>query len=141
MIEGTAELPDIYTLARSLEPDPRFGAPWELYPQLLADLSPERLRELGELYLERTRIQRKTDRPLFIDKMPNNWAHAGFIKLILPNAKIVDVRRAAACLRLLQLQAALCARARIFVRSQSLRKALSRLCSPPGSFRRRRAWR
>jgi len=94
MIEGTAELPDIYTLARSLEPDPRFGAPWELYPQLLADLPPERLRELGELYLERTRIQRKTDRPLFIDKMPNNWAHAGFIKLILPNAKIVDVRRA-----------------------------------------------
>ena len=93
MIEGTAELPDIYTIARSLEPDPRFGAPWEHYPQLLANLPAERLRELGELYIERTRIQRKTDRPLFIDKMPNNWAHAGFIKLILPNAKIVDVRR------------------------------------------------
>jgi tetratricopeptide (TPR) repeat protein len=92
-IEGTAELPDIYVLARNLEPDPRFGAPWEHYPQLLADLPPERLRELGTLYLERTRIQRKSGRPFFIDKMPNNWAHVGFIKLILPNAKIVDVRR------------------------------------------------
>ena len=25
--------------------------------------------------------------------MPNNWAHVGFIHLILPNAKIVDARR------------------------------------------------
>ena len=44
-------------------------------------------------YLERTRIQRKTGRPYFIDKMPNNWAHAGLIRLILPNAKIIDARR------------------------------------------------
>ena len=32
-------------------------------------------------------------RPFFIDKMPNNWVHAGLIQLILPNAKIVDARR------------------------------------------------
>jgi hypothetical protein len=25
--------------------------------------------------------------------MPNNWAHVGFIRLILPNARIVDARR------------------------------------------------
>jgi hypothetical protein len=34
-------------------------------------------RRLGEEYLERTRIHRKTDRPRFIDKMPNNWQHVG----------------------------------------------------------------
>ena len=31
--------------------------------------------------------------PIFIDKMPNNWAHVGLIRLILPNAKIIDARR------------------------------------------------
>ena len=44
-------------------------------------------------YLERTRIQRKTGAPFFIDKMPNNFAHVGLIHLILPNAKIIDARR------------------------------------------------
>ena len=40
-----------------------------------------------------TRIQRKTDAPLFIDKMPNNFMHIGLIHLMLPNAKIIDARR------------------------------------------------
>ncbi len=82
-IEGTQELPDIPALAR------RGGN----YPQRLKDLPPERYRELGEEYLARTRIHRKSDRPHFIDKLPNNWAHVGFIRLILPNATIIDARR------------------------------------------------
>lgn len=93
MIEGTGELSDIYLLARSLEADSRFAADWHDYPQLLADEPSASLTDLGRLYLDRTRVQRKTDRPLFIDKMPNNWLHTGFIHLILPNAKIIDVRR------------------------------------------------
>jgi hypothetical protein len=56
-------------------------------------LSHRRLRELGEVYIERTRIQRKTNRPYFVDKMPNNWQHVGLIRMILPNAKIIDARR------------------------------------------------
>ena len=56
-------------------------------------LAPDALRRLGEEYLQRTRIQRKTQRPLFIDKLPNNWAHAVFIMLILPGARIIDARR------------------------------------------------
>ena len=51
------------------------------------------MRALGERYLQQTRIQRKTDAPFFIDKMPNNFAHVGLIHLILPNAKIIDARR------------------------------------------------
>ena len=31
--------------------------------------------------------------PFFVDKMPNNFRHIGLIKLILPNAKIIDARR------------------------------------------------
>ncbi len=93
MIEGTSELPDVYVLIRGLEPDPRVAPDATPYPELLSDLPLGRFRELGTLYLERTRIQRKTDRPFFIDKMPNNWMHVGFIQLILPNAKIIDARR------------------------------------------------
>ena len=43
--------------------------------------------------MEQTRIQRKTTKPYFIDKMPNNFLHIGLIRLILPNAKIIDARR------------------------------------------------
>jgi hypothetical protein len=56
-------------------------------------MTPERLAALGAEYLDRTRIQRKTDKPLFIDKLPNNWTYLGFIHLILPNATIIDARR------------------------------------------------
>jgi tetratricopeptide (TPR) repeat protein len=83
MIEGTTELPDIPALTRQIED----------YPAGIADLPPDRLRELGEAYLKRAEIQRQTDRPFFIDKLPNNWAHLPLIHLILPRAKIVDARR------------------------------------------------
>ena len=57
--------------------------------------SPERLRELGQEYLRSTRLYRKTGRPLFIDKMPNNWVLVPLIRLILPNARVIDTRRGA----------------------------------------------
>ena len=57
-----------------------------------ADRRSER-RELGEEYLKRASVQRRTDRPFFIDKLPNNWLFVPFIQLILPNAKIIDARR------------------------------------------------
>ena len=91
-VEGTQELPDITMLAR------RVGgrtsrADSNAYPRALEKYSGEELRELGQRYLDQTRIQRKTQRPVFIDKMPNNFAHTGLIHLILPNAKIIDTRR------------------------------------------------
>ena len=52
----------------------------------------EDFRRLGEKYLADTRVYR-TDRPHFIDKMPNNFRHIGLIHLILPNARIIDARR------------------------------------------------
>ena len=86
-IEGTGELPDIPMIAR------RLGGRSSVYPDCLADLDPAELRTLGEEYLERAQVQRTTDRAMFIDKLPNNWAHVGLIRLILPNAKIIDARR------------------------------------------------
>lgn len=82
-VEGTSELPDIPALARG----------WEGYPRTLPDVPKAELARWGQDYLKRTRIQRQTDRPLFIDKLPNNWAHVPLIHLILPNATIIDARR------------------------------------------------
>jgi tetratricopeptide (TPR) repeat protein len=51
------------------------------------------LTKLGARYLEITRFKRKTDRPRFTDKNPDNWRYLGLIRTILPNAKIIDIRR------------------------------------------------
>lgn len=82
-IEGTSELPDLPALVRRIDG----------YPHGLADLTADAARAMGEEYLRRTAVQRRTDRPLFIDKLPNNWAHVVLIRLIVPNAVIIDARR------------------------------------------------
>jgi tetratricopeptide (TPR) repeat protein len=92
MVEGTMELPDIIAIARRLS-GRKARSQASNYPELLANLDAGALAALGAEYLERTRVQRKLGRPFFIDKMPNNFAHAGLIHLILPNAKIIDARR------------------------------------------------
>lgn len=88
-VEGTMELPEIVSIARELAGDNGASA----YPDVLARLSGAELAALGERYLERTQIQRKAGKPFFVDKMPNNFLHVGLIRLILPNARIVDARR------------------------------------------------
>src|SRR5262249_55753868 len=76
-IEGTQELPDIPRIVLEID---------------LAELAPEDCRRIGERYLSDTREYRRGKR-YFIDKMPNNFRHIGLIHLMLPNAKIIDVRR------------------------------------------------
>ena len=91
-VEGTMELPEVASMTRGLrqQGDPDSVTP---YHDALAALDADALRALGEQYLARTQIQRKTSAPLFIDKMPNNFMHIGLIHLMLPNAKIIDARR------------------------------------------------
>jgi tetratricopeptide (TPR) repeat protein len=91
-VEGTMELPDIIAIAKRIGGRKR-RSDASAYPEALQELDREELQALGEEFLERTRIQRKLGRPLFIDKMPNNFAHLGLIHLILPKAKIIDARR------------------------------------------------
>ena len=86
-VEGTYELPDVPRLVAELH-----GRDAQ-YPAILASLSGDELRALGDRYLSGTRAYRTTDRPRFIDKMPNNFRNIGLIHLMLPNAKIIDVRR------------------------------------------------
>jgi tetratricopeptide (TPR) repeat protein len=91
-VEGTTELPEILSMTKELR-GRGDSEEIETYAGVLASMSATALRELGEQYIERTRIHRKTDRPFFIDKMPNNFLHIGLIHLVLPNAKIIDARR------------------------------------------------
>ena len=90
-VDGTLELPNILSISGKLR---RLGQRKDnrQYPFNLADLSEGQLLALGEEYIRDTRIHRQ-DAPFFIDKMPNNFRHIGLIKLILPNAKIIDARR------------------------------------------------
>lgn len=90
-VEGTAELPDIIAMSRKLGNKSRKN-PASDYPEILRTLSEQQVRELGESYMQTTRVQRR-GAPFFIDKMPNNFQHIGLIHLILPNAKIIDARR------------------------------------------------
>ncbi len=89
-VDGTLELPDILALAHRLRGR---KAGQSRYPQVLHDLSAEQLETFGKQYIENTAIHRQ-GAPFFIDKMPNNFRHIGLIHLILPNAKIIDARRA-----------------------------------------------
>lgn len=89
-INGTLELPNILALAHRLR-GRKSGQ--SQYPAILHDLSDEQLAGFGEKFIEETRIHRQ-GAPFFIDKMPNNFRHIGLIQLILPNAKIIDARRA-----------------------------------------------
>jgi Sulfotransferase family len=90
-VDATQELLDIPRIVRGMEGlrpdpyDPRF-------PDALARLSPDEFRNLGRQYVIGTRAYRG-NKPLFVDKMPNNFRHIGLIHLILGNAKIIDVRR------------------------------------------------
>jgi len=90
-VEGTMELSDMGAIVRKI--GGKGAGASSKYPEALAELSGADLRLLGESYLDATRIQRRTSKAYFIDKMPNNFQHIGLIHLILPNAKIIDARR------------------------------------------------
>jgi tetratricopeptide (TPR) repeat protein len=90
-VDGTLELPNILATAHRLG-GRRLRGEQNRYPGILEDLPAEQLRALGEAYITDTQIHRQ-DAPFFVDKMPNNFRHIGLIKMILPNAKIIDARR------------------------------------------------
>jgi tetratricopeptide (TPR) repeat protein len=90
-VDGTKELVHILALVRRLS-GKRRRVDESRYPKILNELTADDLRAFGEEYLRRSAVQRG-DAPYFIDKAPNNFLHAGLIKMILPNAKIIDARR------------------------------------------------
>lgn len=90
-VDGTLELPNILSLSHRLRRGIE-GISTRGYPEILSELTPEHFASFGEEFIRDTQVHR-AGAPFFIDKMPNNFRHIGLIKLILPNAKIIDARR------------------------------------------------
>ncbi len=92
-VDGTLELPNILSLSRRLRGRDSLEEGAEpQYPKILATLETDYFAKFGEQYIEETHVFRQ-GAAFFIDKMPNNFMHVGLIKLILPNAKVIDARR------------------------------------------------
>jgi tetratricopeptide (TPR) repeat protein len=88
-IEGTEELFVLLQLAGELAG----GHPGQDPARLVQGLSEQDFHALGARYLDLAARSRRTDRPFFTDKNPYNWRYTGLIHAMLPNARIVDVRR------------------------------------------------
>lgn len=88
-IEGTGELAELPIIAAQLAGKPG----QDLYPESVLDLTDAEADALGAEYLSRAALHCKTDKPFFIDKLPNNWLHIGLLVRLLPNARIIDARR------------------------------------------------
>jgi tetratricopeptide (TPR) repeat protein len=89
-VEGLAELPHLMQIAQ------RFGVREREYGgtyEQVARLDAKQASALGEYYLAGVKPYRRSNRPRFTDKMPGNWRHIALIQSILPNAKIIEVRR------------------------------------------------
>jgi Tfp pilus assembly protein PilF len=65
----------------------------DLYPYGMERLEAADFKRIGERYLELAGKHRKTDRPYFVDKCGYNFLHIGLLRLALPNARIIDIRR------------------------------------------------
>ena len=83
-IEAEGELPILPRLIERLRHDvgSRSGIP-----------AADELTRIGERYIRASRDYRTSDKPHFIDKLNYNWSRVGYLRMILPNAKIIDLRR------------------------------------------------
>lgn len=91
-IEPLGEMPHIPAMLRSvMEKAMRRGI--RSVPQAVRALAPDELAPLGSEYLRRAALHSKSDAPRFIDKLPHNWSNSLLIHRMLPNAKIIDIRR------------------------------------------------
>lgn len=64
-------------------------------PQLIAGIGPDQAAAMGEDYLRRAALHRRTGKRYFVDKLPHNWSNILFLRKILPQAKFLDIRRPA----------------------------------------------
>ncbi len=86
-VNGTLELSDLPQIMSDTS-----GQHQVAYPNWVDTFSQEDWLALGQTYLERTQRWRR-ERPRMTDKMPGNWRYLGAILSMLPNARVVVVRR------------------------------------------------
>jgi len=89
-VEGTAELPNINNIALGTM---KYRADRLKYPQTATTYRGKDWESFGREYLKQVAHHRVEGCEYFIDKLPNNFVHIGWIKLTMPNAKIINTRR------------------------------------------------
>ena len=89
-VEGTAELSNLGAIANSTG---KYRPDDLTYPDTISTLIQRDFESYGKEYLKQVAHHRILGTPFFIDKMPNNFIHVGWLKLILPNARIINTRR------------------------------------------------
>jgi tetratricopeptide (TPR) repeat protein len=87
LVEGAGELPDLPLVIAE-----ESRARRQPFPTWVGAMTGADWERLGRRYLERCAHWTKT-RPMFTDKLPNNWYYLGAIRAMLPAARIVVVRR------------------------------------------------
>lgn len=88
-IDATMELADLGRCVRQIS---RARKDRHEYPEATAELQPVDVEALANRYLEGAGRFRGSA-PRFIDKMPNNFAHLGLLRLILPRARVINACR------------------------------------------------
>lgn len=86
-IDAAGELRVVYTAASELAP----GMTHKEFPDSITELTQEQSQEIGELIVKT--IQSFSEKPYVIDKMPSNFFFIPIIKLFVPNAKVLFIRR------------------------------------------------
>ena len=88
-VDGTREFAMLDRVATQISKLDSSNAP---YPEAIGSLDLHDFKLLGEWYIGATARYRGT-KAYFTDKYPENFSLVGLIALILPNAKIIDIRR------------------------------------------------
>jgi len=88
-VDATLELGDLGRCVRQISRGRRGK---NEYPEATAALKESDVVSLAELYLEGA-ARFRADAPYFVDKMPNNFAHLGLLRLMLPNARVINAVR------------------------------------------------
>ena len=86
-VDGTSELPELGRIVRVINRGGR-----NRYPETVRTFTGADCTQFGRRYLEATQRHRR-GKPRFTDKMPNNFALIGLLRLILPNARVINARR------------------------------------------------
>lgn len=89
MVERLGELPYINRILWDMESKSKGVR----YPLLVQHLTAQKIKHYRQYYLTASASHRKTTCKYFIDKNPNNFENIGIIKLLFPEAIIIDTRR------------------------------------------------
>ncbi len=89
-VHGAGELRDINYMVDSLHL--KMGSPVP-YPQCLDQIDTRLLNKLAQQYADQMKARAPSGFTHFTDKLPINFIHIGFIRLLFPNAPIVHCTR------------------------------------------------